>query len=52
MAIYVHLAILWLAFFLIVAPRPRSPLIRKGKQLGALTFVVIVIETVHAAGEL
>jgi hypothetical protein len=44
-ALYVHIVILWLAFFGIVAPPPNHPLIRPAKQLAALTFVVIVIES-------
>jgi hypothetical protein len=47
--IYVHVVILWIAFFGIVAPPPRHPIIRRSKQLAALTFVVLVVES-YAVG--
>ena len=49
-ALYVHLAILWLAFFGMVAPPRSSPIVRRAKQLGALTFAVIVVESFAATG--
>ncbi len=49
-ALYVHLAILWAAFFGMVAPPRGSPIIRPAKRLGAITFAVIVIETLFVPG--
>ena len=44
-ALYVHAAILWGAFFAMMAAPPRSLLLRRAKQLAALTFAVLVVES-------
>ena len=43
-ALYVHAFILWIAFFGMVAFPKNSVVTLRAKQLGALTFVVIIIE--------
>ena len=43
-ALYVHLAILWAEFFGMVAFRQNALITRRSKQLGALVFVVIIVE--------
>ena len=47
-ALYVHAAILWGAFFVMMGAPPRSLLLRRAKQLAALTFVVLVLESFRA----
>ena len=49
-ALYVHAAILWAAFFGMMAAPPRSLLLRRSKQLAALTFVVLVVESFRFYG--
>ncbi len=49
-ALYVHTAILWLAFLGMVAFPSRSPMTRRAKQLGAITFVAIVVESCRVTG--
>ena len=49
-ALYVHAMILWVAFLGMMASPPRSLLLRRSKQLAALTFVVLVVESCHASG--
>ncbi len=49
-ALYVHAAILWAAFFGMMAAPPRSLLLRRSKQLGLLTFVVLVVESFRVYG--
>ncbi len=49
-ALYVHAAILWAAFLGIMAAPPRSLLLRRSKQLAALTFTVLVIESLRVVG--
>ena len=44
-AIYVHALVLWAAFFAVVASPPRSLMLRRAKQLAALDFTVLVVET-------
>jgi hypothetical protein len=44
-ALYVHTAILWAAFLGIMAAPPRSLFLRRAKQLAALTFILIVVES-------
>ena len=46
-ALYVHSAILWAAFFGMMAAPPRSLLLRRSKQLAGLTFAVIVVEALY-----
>ena len=43
-ALYVHLVILWAAFFGMVAFRQNALITRRSKQLGALVFAVIIVE--------
>jgi hypothetical protein len=43
-ALYVHAVILWAAFFGMVTFRENALITRRSKQLGALTFVVIIVE--------
>jgi hypothetical protein len=49
-ALYVHAAILWAAFLGIMAAPPRSLLLRRSKQLAALTFTALVIESFRGYG--
>ena len=49
-ALYVHAAILWGAFLAMMAAPPRSMLLRRSKQLAALTFVVLTIESFRVTG--
>ena len=50
-AICVYLVILWGAVFGIVAPASsRSTVCRRSKQLAAITFVGLVVETVRMSG--
>jgi hypothetical protein len=49
-ALYVHAAILWAALLGMMAAPPRSLLLRRSKQLGALTFAVLVIESFRIHG--
>ncbi len=49
-ALYVHAAILWAAFFGMMAAPPRSLLLRRSKQLAALTFAVLALESFRVAG--
>ena len=49
-ALYVHAAILWGAFFAMMAAPPRSLLLRRSKQLAALTFAVLVVESFRVYG--
>ena len=49
-ALYVHTAILWMAFFGMMAAPPRSLLLRRSKQLAALTFTVLVVESFRFYG--
>ena len=50
-AIAVYLLVLWIATFGIMAPASsRSIVCRRSKQLGAVTFAVLVIETVRISG--
>ena len=45
-ALYVHAFILWIAFFGMVALPANTLLHVRAKQLGALTFAVLIIESV------
>ncbi len=49
-ALYVHAGILWLAFLGMMAAPPRSLLLRRCKQLAALTFVVLTVESCRVTG--
>ncbi|HEX8122161.1 MAG TPA: hypothetical protein VF549_12940 [Solirubrobacteraceae bacterium] len=48
-ALYVHAAVLWGAFFGMMAAPPQSLMLRRAKQLAALDFTLLVIETFPAA---
>jgi hypothetical protein len=47
-ALYVHAAILWAAFFGMMAAPPQSLMLRRAKQVAALDFAVLVIETANS----
>ncbi|HEV2812489.1 MAG TPA: hypothetical protein VGW10_04480 [Solirubrobacteraceae bacterium] len=49
-ALYVHVAILWAAFLAMMAAPPRSLLLRRSKQLAALDFTVLVVESFSLYG--
>ena len=49
-AVYVPAAILWAACLVMMAAPPRSLLLRRSKQLAALTFVVLVVESFRVPG--
>ena len=49
-ALYVHTAILWAAFFTMMAAPPRSLLLKRSKQLAGLTFAVLVVESFRVYG--
>ena len=42
--LYVYLGILWIAFFGMVAFGPRSPITRRAKILGGLTFLLLCVD--------
>ena len=42
--LYVYAGLLWLAFFGMVACDARSPITRNAKILGALTFVLLIVD--------
>ena len=43
--VYVYAVVLWLAFFGMVGFDARSPITLRAKQLGLLTFVLLVIDS-------
>jgi hypothetical protein len=43
--LYVYLVVLWIAFFGMVGFPYSDPITRRSKQLGALVFVVLVIDS-------
>ena len=43
--LYVYLGILWIALFGMVAFPARSPITRRAKILGAVTFVLLVVDS-------
>lgn len=43
--LYVYAVVLWMAFFGMVAFSARSPLTRRAKVLGALTFVLLIVDS-------
>ena len=49
-ALYVHAAIVWGAFLAIMAAPPRSTLLRRSKQLAALAFAALVVESCRVTG--
>ncbi len=49
-ALYVHAGILWVAFLGIMAAPAQSTLLLRCKQLAALTFTVLVIESCSVTG--
>jgi hypothetical protein len=50
-ALILYLVVLWIAVLGIMAPAsPRSIVCIRAKQLGAVTFVVLVLDTVHRTG--
>jgi hypothetical protein len=49
-ALYVHAAILWAAFLGMMAFPSRHPITRRSKQLAALTFAVLVVESCRVTG--
>jgi hypothetical protein len=42
--LYVYLGVLWVAFFGMVAFGARSPITKRAKILGALTFVLLIVD--------
>ena len=42
--LYVYLGVLWIAFFGMVAFRSRSPVTRRAKILGGVTFVLLCVD--------
>ena len=42
--LYVYAGVLWIAFFGMVAFSSRSPHTRRAKELGAVTFVLLVVD--------
>ena len=44
--LYVYLLVLWIAFFGMVGFPSRDPITRRSKQLGAIVFVALVIDSV------
>lgn len=42
--LFVYAGILWIAFFGMVAFHARSPVTRQAKILGAVTFVLLVVD--------
>jgi hypothetical protein len=42
--LYVYVVVLWVAFFGMVAFPSRAPVTLRSKQLGALTFVLLVVD--------
>ena len=49
-SLYVHVAILWAAFLGMMGAPPRSLLLRRCKQLAALDFTVLVVESFSLYG--
>ena len=49
-ALYVHTAILWAAFLGMMAAPPRSLFLRRCKQLAAIDFTVLVVESCSVTG--
>jgi hypothetical protein len=43
--LYAYAVVLWLAFFGMVGFPSRSPVTLRAKQLGALTFVLLVVDS-------
>ena len=43
--LYLYLVVLWIAFFGMVGFPSRAPITRRSKQLGALVFVLLVIDS-------
>ncbi len=48
--LYVYAVILWIAFFGMVAFPRRAPVTRHAKALGALTFVLLVLDSALLRG--
>jgi hypothetical protein len=42
--LYVYAVVLWIAFFGMVGFPSRAPVTRRSKQLGALTFLLLVLD--------
>ena len=50
-ALIVYLVILWIAAVGIAAPTSsRSPVCRRAKQLAAVTFVVLIVDSMRMSG--
>jgi hypothetical protein len=50
LAYLVYCGVLWLAFFGMVAFDARALITRRSKQLGALVFVILVVEMARQPG--
>ncbi len=48
--LYVYAVILWIAFFGMVGFPARAPITRRSKALGALTFVLLVLDSALLRG--
>ncbi len=42
--LYVYVGVLWVSFFGMIAFGARSPVTRRAKVLGAVTFVLLVVD--------
>jgi hypothetical protein len=43
--LYLYAIVLWIAFYGMVGFPARAPITRRSKQLAALTFVLLVVDT-------